>query len=208
VAVRTHQPNGQSARSWSTTETLVANTVLGPTPPGNHVDATDADAALAELYGAHYGFLVRIAVLLGHDDASADEVVQDSFAVTCADMDHMPDTGEALSQLLAAVVKRSRRELRRGIAGQNAARAEQNAPRPEPAIPAGEDWEFASLEPSEVMAALRRLPGRQRELVVLRYYCNLSERQIATTMGVSAGAVRRLGSRAMAALCSALLRAP
>jgi RNA polymerase sigma factor (sigma-70 family) len=201
VAVRTHQPSGKSAPPWSTTEILVANTVLEPTPPGNHVDATDADAAVADLYGTHYGFLVRVAVLLGHDGASAEEVVQDSFAETCADMHHLRDSGEAASFLLAAVVNRSRRELRRSAAGQNASKRE-------PTIPVGEHCQFASLERSEVMAALRKLPDRQREVVVLRYYGNLSEQQIATTVGITVGAVRRLASRAMAALRSALQRAP
>src|SRR5262249_25586 len=66
--------------------------------------------------------------------------------------------------------------------------------------------EFALLERSEVMAALRKLPGRQREVVVLRYYGDLSDEQVATTMGLSIGAVKRLASRAMVALRSVLER--
>jgi RNA polymerase sigma factor (sigma-70 family) len=201
VAVRTHEPNGKSVPAWSAAEIPVANTVLGPIPPGNHVDATDADAAVAELYGAHYGFLVRIAVLLGHDGASAEEVVQDSFAETCAGMHQLRDTGDAAPSLLAAVINRSRRELRRSVTGLNASKRE-------PAIPVGERCEFASVERSEVMAAVRKLPDRQREVVVLMYYGNLSEQQIATTMGITVGVVRKLASRAMAALRSVLERAP
>jgi len=53
---------------------------------------------------------------------------------------------------------------------------------------------------SEVMGALRRLPQRQREVLVLRYYLDLSEAQIAHTLGVSRGAVKSHASRGMSAL--------
>jgi len=198
LAVSSREPNGKSAPPWSTAKIPVAGTVLGPIPP--HVDATDADAAVTELYGAHYRFLVRIAVLLGHDSATAEEVVQDSFAATCAYMRPVRDTEEAVSYLLAAVVGRSRWQLRRRTAG-------QNAPKRAPDIPISECAAFGPPERSEVMAALRKLPSRQREVVVLRYYANLSEEQVATTMGITIGAVKRLAARAMAALRSVLERA-
>jgi RNA polymerase sigma-70 factor (sigma-E family) len=201
VAVSSREPSGESAQPWSSTEILTAGTVLGPIQPDRHVDATDADAAVTELYGEQYRFLVRIAVLLGHDSATAEEVVQDSFAATCTYMHPVRDTEEAVSYLLAAVVSRSRWQLRRSI-------ADQNAPKRAPDTPIAQNGEFAPLQRSEVMAALRKLPDRQREMVVLRYYGNLSEEQVATALGITVGAVKRLGSRAMAALRSVLERAP
>jgi RNA polymerase sigma factor (sigma-70 family) len=198
VSAREH--SGESAPCWSATETLVAGTVLGPLPQDRHGDAANADAAVVELYGAYYYFLVRIAVLLGHDSATAEDVVQDSFAATCACIHPVRDTEEAMSYLLAAVVSRSRWQLRRRI-------ADQNAPKRALDIPVTEHGESAPLERSEVMAALRKLPDRQREVVVLRYYGNLSAEQVATTMGISVGAVKRLTSRAMAALRYVLERA-
>jgi DNA-directed RNA polymerase specialized sigma24 family protein len=51
-----------------------------------------------------------------------------------------------------------------------------------------------------VVAALRTLPGRQREAIVLRYYADLSEAEIAAAMGISRGAVKSHTARAMAAL--------
>jgi RNA polymerase sigma factor (sigma-70 family) len=200
VPVSAPEPSGESTRPWSSTEIPVAGTVPRPSPPDGHVDPTDADAAITGLYGAHYHFLVRIAVLLGHDSATAEEVVQDSFAATCADMHLARNTEEAVSYLRAAVVSRSRWALRRGVAG-------QNVPRRAPDMTIAEHGEFASLERSEVMAALRRLPGRQREVVVLRYYGDLPEEQIAITMGITIGAVRRLASRAMVTLRYVLERA-
>jgi len=199
VAVSARELSCESARPWSGTQIVVAGAVPGPIPPGRHVDATDVEAAVTELYGAQYRFLVRIAVLLGHDSATAEEVVQDSFAATCADIHPAQDTDEAVSYLLAAVVSRSRWELRRST-------ADPNVPKRAPDMPIDKHGEFALLERSEVMAALRKLPGRQREVVVLRYYGDLSDEQVATTMGLSIGAVKRLASRAMVALRSVLER--
>ena len=58
------------------------------------------------------------------------------------------------------------------------------------------------------MAALRRLPVRQREALVLRYYADLSEGEIAEAMGVSRGAVKSHTARGMAALRNVLERVP
>jgi RNA polymerase sigma factor (sigma-70 family) len=55
-----------------------------------------------------------------------------------------------------------------------------------------------------VVTALRALPARQREALVLRYYGDLSEAQIASTMGISRGAVKSHTARAMSALRTVL----
>ena len=76
----TSEPGGVSARPLSWTDILVAGTILGPVPAETHAGMTDADAAVTELCGAHYCSLVRLAVLLVHDAATAEEVVQNSLA--------------------------------------------------------------------------------------------------------------------------------
>jgi RNA polymerase sigma factor (sigma-70 family) len=60
------------------------------------------------------------------------------------------------------------------------------------------------LERSAVVAALRELPDRQREAIVLRYYADLSEAEIAATMGISRGAVKSHTARGMTSLRAAL----
>jgi len=62
-------------------------------------------------------------------------------------------------------------------------------PKPPPLAPSAEQGAITELERSAVVSALRTLPPRQREALVLRYYCDLSEAQIASTMGISRGAV-------------------
>jgi RNA polymerase sigma-70 factor (sigma-E family) len=183
-----------SARPLSGTDILAAGTVLGPVPAKTRVGMADADAAVTEPYGAHYCSLVRLAVLLVHDAATAEEVVQDSFVALHARTYRLRDKGTALACLRAAVVKRSR------SAWDHRPAAGRDASAPAPGVPGAEHGALALLERSAVVAALRKLPGRQREVIVLRYYGDLSEAQIAAALGITRGAVRRHASRAMTAL--------
>jgi len=77
----------------------------------------------------------------------------------------------------------------------------QNAP---PDMPSAEHGAFLLLERDAVIAALRKLPERQREAIALRYYADLSEAEIAATMKISRGAVKSHTARGMAALKAAL----
>lgn len=194
------EPDGGPARPTKVTQTLVADNALGPLPAKAGPDAPEADATIAELYGAHYRGLVRLAVLLLHDIASAEEVVQDSFVALHAGLHRLRDSDKALSYLRAAVVNRSRSVLRHRLV------VDRNPAMPPPDMPSAEHGALTLIERSSVIAALRALPDRQREVVVLRYYGDLSEAQIAAAMGITRGAVKSHASRAMAALRSVLER--
>jgi RNA polymerase sigma-70 factor (sigma-E family) len=165
---------------------------------GTAAGLSSADTAIAELYEAHYRSLVRLASLLVHDIATAEEVVQDSFVALHAGMLRLRDGEKALAYLRAAVVNRSRSVLRHRVV------IERNAPKPAPDMPSAEHGALAMLERSAVLTALLALPYRQREVVVLRFYADLSEAQIASTMGITRGAVKSHTSRAMAALRAGL----
>jgi len=202
------EPSGLSARQDKVTETLVAATTLGrvtaePRRYGsasNGSHAIDADATIAEIYGLHYRSLVRLATLLVHDNATAEEVVQDSFVALHAGLHRLRDSEKTLAYLRAAVVNRGRSVLRHRVV------VDRNAPKPAPDMPSAEHGALTLLERSSVVAALRSLPERQREVVVLRFYGDLSEAQIASAMGITRGAVKSHTSRAMAALRSVLER--
>lgn len=205
------EPSGMAARQDKVTETLVAATMLGRLRAAKDLDgsasngshATDTDTALAaitEIYGAHYRSLVRLATLLVHDIATAEEVVQDSFVALHAGLHRLRDSEKTLSYLRASVVNRSRSVLRHRVV------VDRNAPKPAPDMPSAEHGALALIERSSVVAALRSLPERQREVVVLRFYADLSEAQIAAAMGITRGAVKSHTSRAMAALRSVLER--
>ena len=157
-----------------------------------------ADDAVTELYTMHYRHLVRLAAMLVRDTPTAEEVVQDAFVAVHGSWDGLRDAEKALAYLRQAVVNKSRSVLRhRQVVEKNL----QTAP---PDMPSAEHGAFALLERSAVIAALRRLPARQREAVVLRYYADLSEAEIAATMGISRGAVKSHTARGMSALRTAL----
>ena len=158
----------------------------------------DADRAVTELYSAHYLSLVRLAAFLIRDIAAAEEVVQDSFVAMHSGWRRLCDSDKALFYLRRSVVTRSRSVLRHRVA------AAPNAPQPPAEMPNAEDGVTVLLERSAVVAALRALPPRQREALVLRYYGDMSEAQIASVMGISRGSVITHTASAMSALRSIL----
>ena len=162
--------------------------------------AADGDAARAvtALYAAHYRSLVRLAVLLVRDVGTAEEVVQESFIAMHRRWRLLRNSDKALSYLRSSVVNGSRSVLRhRQI-------VDRNAPKPAPDMPSAEEGAVDLLERSAMVAALRQLSPRQREVLVLRYYGDLSETQIAQTLGISPGAVKSHTARAMSSLRSLL----
>ena len=154
----------------------------------------DADRALTAMYGDHYQCLVGLALLLVQDLTTAEDVVQDSFVAMHTAWRRQRDGDEALAYLRRSVVNRSR------SAPRNGAMTEPNPSPPGPAVPGAGLGVLPSPEQATVVGALRSLPARQREALVLRYYGDLPEAQVAAAMGVSQGAVRRHLARATAAL--------
>jgi RNA polymerase sigma-70 factor (sigma-E family) len=158
----------------------------------------NAEQAVTALYSTHYRSLVRLAALLVRDTVTAEEVVQDSFIALHTAWPRLPDMEMALSYLRQAVVNRSRSVLRHRMV------VDRNAPKPAPDRPSAERGALTLLERNAVVAALRALPTRQREALVLRYYADLSEAQIASAMGISRGAVKTHIARAIASLRAVL----
>ena len=149
--------------------------------PGRELRAgLDAGQAVTALYRLHYLPLVRLAALLGPDLARAEEIVQDAFADLHGEWPALPGTDAALAYLRRSVVRASRSAASSGAA-------------------AG-----TGVPSSAVMSALRTLPARQREVVVLRYFADLPEAEIATATGMSAAAVRIHAVRAMWSLQAGL----
>ena len=149
---------------------------------------------LVELYAAHRLGLMRLAVLLVDDLSTAEDVVHDAFTRFLGKGPALRDGSAALAYLRTSVVNGSRSALRR----RRTARAftpprEVQPPGPEAQTELAEDHR-------EVLAALARLPQRQREVVVLRYWSELSEAEIAAALGISRGTVKSTASRALDAL--------
>jgi RNA polymerase sigma-70 factor (sigma-E family) len=154
----------------------------------------DADEALVALYTGHYRSLVRMAALLLHDTAAAEDVVQDSFIAMHKSWRRLRDPEKALAYLRQSVINRARSRLR------HLKVVDKHAPAPMPDMASAEVGALHALDRQHVMAALRSLPHRQREVLVLRYYADMSEAQIAEAMGISPGAVKSHASRGVHAL--------
>ena len=203
------EPSDPVKRPMGVTETLTANAlmpeaVLAPeafTAQARPAGAVwDASEVVTEIYTLHYSQLVRLAVMLVHDVQTAEEVVQDAFEAMHVAWRRLRDTEKALSYLRQSIVNKSRSVLRHRKV------VEMHAPKPAPDEQSAEHAALTLMERTAVTSALRTLPERQREAIVLRYYGDFSEADIAKAMGISRGAVKSHTARAMAALRSVLER--
>ena len=161
----------------------------------------DADQAVAQLYSRYYQPLIRLATLLVRDAATAEEVVQDAFVAMRGAWPRLRDADNALAYLRQAVVNRSRSVLRHRTV------TSKNPPEAPPDTPGAEHGAPDLLDRPGAVAALRGLPERQREAIVLHYYADLSEDQIAAAMHISRGAVKSHTARGLSTLRAALERA-
>jgi RNA polymerase sigma-70 factor (sigma-E family) len=160
----------------------------------------DADRAVTALYLSYYRPLVRLAALLVRDLAAAEEIVQDSFVAVHSAWRRHPDADLALSRLRRSVVDRSRRVMR------NQAVAGNLAPTLAPDRPPAGPRQSLELGRSAFISALWTLPARQREVVVLRYFADLPEAQVASAAGIRRGAVKAHAARALSSLRAELFR--
>jgi RNA polymerase sigma-70 factor (sigma-E family) len=155
-----------------------------------------ADEAVTQLFTTQYRPMVRLATLLVHDAGLAEELTQDAFVGLHSRWGRLRDPQRAVAYLRQSVVNRARSALRhRGVVDRFLRR--QSEPM---TVPSAESLALDAPDHSNVLAAVRRLPARQREALVLRYYADLSEAQTAEAMGVSEGAVKSHTFRALATL--------
>jgi len=157
---------------------------------------SDAAQAVTALYEAHAVGLIRLAVVMLGDRSAAEDVVQEAFCGLYRRWGQLADPARALGYVRASTLNGCRSELRQRIRAQR---------RGGPALGAADaaSAEQAALlgeEHQRVLNALRRLPERQREALVLRFYLDQTEPEIAAAMGISPGTVKSTTSRGLAAL--------
>jgi RNA polymerase sigma-70 factor (sigma-E family) len=173
-------------------------TALPDVTAATEARAQSADDAVTVLYLSHYAALVRTAALLVGDLATAEDVVQDAFIATHRAWGRLRDTSRAVPYLRRAVMNRARSVLRHRVVVARHARA---AP---PDAASAEEDARATLARSSVLTALDSLSPRQREVIVLRYFADLSEAQIADALGISRGSVKAHATRALDSLRAVL----
>ena len=144
---------------------------------------------VSRLYAEHYVSLVRLAVNLVDDREAAEDVVQDVFA----SLSGKTPLDDPLHYLRRAVLNRARSELRR----RRVVRAFVHRWQMVDVVDPADAHTLRNDRRRVLLAAIDRLPRRQREVVVLRYYEDLAVNQIAELLGISAGAVSSALTRAL-----------
>jgi RNA polymerase sigma-70 factor (sigma-E family) len=157
-----------------------------------------ADEAVERLYAEHWTALVRLGALLLRDRALAEEVVQDAFVALHRRWHRLHDSDKAVAYLRRSVVNGCRSQQRR------ASVAERHRPEPAPDAVSAEATVLAAARRDEVLAAVARLSRRQREVLVLRHWLDLSEADIAAVLRISRGSVKTHSSRGLDALRTSL----
>ena len=176
-------------RPDSVTESEVARTVL----------PRDRSSAVTALFEEHYASLVRMARLLVDDRETAEDVVMDAFTSLYRRWTAVRDPTEAHRYVRSCVLNGARSQLRRRRVRR---RHESGSRQQEDAN--GDGIETNEADRSTMTRLLGTLPYRQRQVLVLRYFVDMTEAQIAFELGVSPGSVKTHASRGLAALARAL----
>ena len=157
-----------------------------------------ARTAVDDLFRLHAIGLVRFALVLVGDQATAEDVVQEAFLGLYRAWDRVRDPDAVLGYLRTAVVNGAR-SVHRSRGRARLLRVPYDPPvwSAEAAAMDGEDLRA-------VLAAIARLPQRQREVLALKYYLDLSEHEVAAILRVSRGTVAASGARALATLARQL----
>jgi RNA polymerase sigma-70 factor (sigma-E family) len=143
--------------------------------------------------------LFRLAMFLVDDRAAAEDLVQEAFATLHRRWSKLTDPTAGYGYLRSTVVNAARHHHRH----QAVQRRHLKVAEPQDG-PAADYLVLLAEEHRQVLRALRVLPARQRAVVVLRYWEQLTEAEIARTLGISTGTVKSSASRAMRALHKAL----
>lgn len=156
-------------------------------------DEAVRDQAVTALYREHWPGLLRLAFLTLGDRAASEDVVQEAFTGLYRRWWTISDRTKAVAYVRSAVLNGSRSVLRRRKVSARFTSAE------------GADWSaehdvLIGEDRLEVLRALQRLPARRREVLILRFYFDSTDSEIAETLGISPGTVRSTIHRGLAAL--------
>ena len=158
----------------------------------------DARTAVVTLYRQHHGALVRVAALVAPDPANAEDLVQEAFLRLHRHW-HKVDPEKAVGYVRATIINLARGQARRHIVALRHA-GSARATEVHRTAESAEDDALTTERANTIRQAIRRLPARQRECLVLRHYLGMTESEIAAELGISIGSVRKHTQRGMSAL--------
>lgn len=164
--------------------------------------APTRDAAISALFLTEGPRLIAMGQLIAGDRAVAEDLVQDAFVALFRRWSWLRDKDAARNYLTAAVTKGAKRSLRQRYAARDKVRRMQLERQPE--LPSPEATALLGEQRGALAQALQELPLRQRQVIVLRYYADRSESEIAEILAIAPGSVKRHASRALASLTQVL----
>jgi RNA polymerase sigma-70 factor (sigma-E family) len=157
-------------------------------------DRVAVDALVAGLFREEARSLVRLARFFVDDREAAEDLVQEAFIRLARTAHRIRERDKAAAYLRSIVLNLARDHNRRGLV------SVRHRPAADPAPAGVEELAAIRAEQQEVIGALRELPRRQRDCLVLRYYLELGVPQIAATLGLSANSVKTHLQRGLCAL--------
>ena len=169
--------------------------MAGVSTEGGHVGmpGRPGDVSFADVFAQHYAPALRLAALLEGDATRAEDAVCDAFARVYGRLRRggVDDVAPYLRQAVVNAVRGGwrRRQVER-----------RRAPDVVAAAVAPEPFDAAVVERDAIWRALRRLPPGQRRVVVLRYFEDLSEAEVAQLLHVKVGTVKSQAAKGLAAL--------
>jgi RNA polymerase sigma-70 factor (sigma-E family) len=167
---------------------------------GTAVGGSAAVGAVTALYQQHAVGLIRLAMIMLGDRAAAEDVVQDAFFGLYRNWFRLGDPANALVYTRSSVLNGCRNALRTQARRGQRDHAAEVGTAPDRQGGSAEAQVLLTEEARRMIAAIRRLPDRQREAIVLRFYLDMTAEQAANAMGISRGTVKSTTSRAVAAL--------
>lgn len=159
---------------------------------------------MVDLFRREGAALVRLARLFTDDRTAAEDLVQEAFIRLYRSAHRIRDRDKAASYLRSIVLNLARDHNRRGLMSLRHHEALTPVASPE----APEDRTLLDAEQAHVVEALRSLPPRQRDCLVLRFYLDLSRSEIAETLGISPDSVKTHCRRGLSSLRGLLKEAP
>ncbi len=159
--------------------------------------SAEAEQLVAELFHAEGRSLVRLARLFVDDLNAAEDIVQEAFLRLARHASRIDALDRAPAYLRSIVLNLARDQNRRGLVS---LRHHASAGRDVDVTDDAADQLVRSEDSDRVLAAVRSLPGRQRDCITLRYFEEYGIEQIAITLGVSVNSVKTHLQRAMSAL--------
>jgi RNA polymerase sigma-70 factor (ECF subfamily) len=167
-------------------------------PVGAVFDDARVNRLVTDLFTQHARSLVRMARIFVDDKNAAEDLVQEAFIRLARSAHRIDDRAKAAPYLRSIVLNLARDHNRRGLVSL------RHRPTTVPDLDSAEDELVVREDQREVLDAVRALPLRQRDCVVLRYYLDLGIPEIADTLGISANSVKTHLKRGLAALEKAL----